>query len=223
MTGVQTCALPISPLLAFRYGPSVAVAAVALPHAIATALRFWRLRAAVDRGLLLRFGLLSAIGGLAGALWYARLGSRTVFLVLAVLLIMTAVAGLTGWAERVRARGAVAWLLGLASGFFGGVVGNQGGLRAAALMSFGLAPAAFVATSTAIALCVDAVRAPVYLVRAGAELTPLAWPIAVASAGTVFGTLIGERILFGLGPRRFRAIVSSIIGILGVWLLVRPG
>ena len=58
----------MTPLLAVRFGTTTAVALVTLPHAAATAVRCWRLRAHVDRTVLVRFGLLSAAGALAGAL-----------------------------------------------------------------------------------------------------------------------------------------------------------
>jgi uncharacterized membrane protein YfcA len=211
----------LTPLLAARLGTGVAIAAVAIPHSAATALRFWRLRAAVDWRVIRGFGLLSAAGGLAGALLYARMSSRALTIVLGLLLVATAVAGLTGWTTRWHAAGATAAALGLSSGFFGGIAGNQGGLRAAALLGFGLAPAGYVATSTAIALLVDAARTPIYVWRAGSTLLALAAPIAVATAGVLVGTVLGERVLLGLPPERFRRIVSALIGLLGVWLLSR--
>lgn len=211
----------LTPLLALRVGTGVAIAAVALPHALATALRFWRMRPHVDWSVVRSFGALSAVGGLAGALLYTRLGGRALTVTLGVLLLLTALAGLTRWLERLRPRGAAIWMLGLLSGLFGGVAGNQGGLRSAALLTFDLSPRAFVATATAIALAVDAVRTPVYLARAGAALADLALPIAVASAGVLLGTLAGERLLFGLGRDRFRVAISVLIGVLGLWLLAR--
>jgi len=42
----------LTPLLAVRAGTQLAVAAVSIPHFFATALRFWRLRAHVDRRVL---------------------------------------------------------------------------------------------------------------------------------------------------------------------------
>jgi uncharacterized membrane protein YfcA len=210
----------LTPLLATRLGAATAIAAVAIPHTAATALRFWRLRRAVDWRVIRSFGLLSAVGGLAGALLYAGLSSRVLTVVLGVLLIATAVAGLTGWARRWRAMGARAATLGLLSGLFGGIAGNQGGLRAAALLGFGLAPAAYVATSTTIALLVDAARMPVYVWRSGSALAGLVSPIAVATIGVLVGTLLGERLLLGLPVDRFRRIVSTLIGLLGAWLLV---
>jgi uncharacterized membrane protein YfcA len=210
----------LTPLLAARLGAATAIAAVAIPHAAATALRFWRLRHAVDWRVIGSFGALSAAGGLAGALLYARLTGRTLTIVLGALLVATGVAGLTGWATRARVRGAPAALLGLLSGFFGGIAGNQGGLRAAALLGFGLAPATYVATATTIALFVDAARTPIYLWSAGPALVSLAGPIAVATVGVLVGTLFGERLLLGLPVDQFRRIVSALIGLLGVWLLI---
>ena len=211
----------LTPILAARVGATAAVAAVALPHAVATAIRCWRLRRHVDWSVLARFGVPSALGGLAGALFYARLGGRSLAVILGLMLIVTAVAGVTGVMTRLHPRGAAVWLLGLASGGFGGVVGNQGGLRSGALMAFGLAPLAFVATATATGLVVDAVRTPIYLWRSGDTIAAMWRPIVVATAGVVAGTLFGERLLFGLSPARFRQIISLLIGALGIWLLIQ--
>jgi uncharacterized protein len=209
----------LTPLLAARLGTGLAVAAVAIPHAVASALRAWRLRSAIDWTVLRGFGLLSALGGLAGGLLYARLGNRVLTGVLGVLLIATAVAGITGWTSRWRPGGWRAHLLGVLSGLFGGVVGNQGGLRAAALLTFGLAPVAFVATSTMTGLLVDAARTPIYLVRAGSSLLGVRDLVIAATAGVVTGTLLGERLLFGLSAERFRRVVAGLIGLVGLVLL----
>jgi uncharacterized membrane protein YfcA len=37
----------------------------------------------------------------------------------------------------------------------------------------------------------------------------------------VIGTVLGERLLFGLSPERFRRIVGILVGVLGVWLVTR--
>ena len=211
----------LTPLLALRYGMGAAVAGVAVTHAIATAFRAWRLRSSVDWQVLRSFGLVSAAGGLAGALLYARLGGIALTVILGLLLVATAVAGVTGWTERWRPRGAGAQLLGVLSGFFGGVAGNQGGLRSAALLSFGLAPAAYVATATMTGLLVDAARLPVYLWLAGDALRGMTGVVTVATIGALVGTLLGERLMLGISPARFRLLVSLLIGLLGISLLAR--
>jgi uncharacterized membrane protein YfcA len=58
----------LTPLVASQYGMKTAVGAVAIPHFMATVLRFWRLRSDVDWRVFLGFGLKNATGSLAGAL-----------------------------------------------------------------------------------------------------------------------------------------------------------
>ena len=195
---------------------------MALPHAIATTLRCWRLRRSIDRDVVLRFGVLSAVGGLAGAAIYTQIGVSALTRVLGAFLILTAVTQLTGWAARWQPRRPLVAVFGLISGLFGGLAGNQGGLRAGAMTAFGLSPAAFVATATAIGIMVDAARTPVYLVVTGADLVTIWVPIAVAILGVIVGTVLGERFLLGLSPARFGRIVAVAIAALGVWLLVSP-
>ena len=72
------------------------------------------------------------------------------------------------------------------------------------------------------ALVVDAARIPVYLAQSGAELGRVAIPIVVSSVGVMAGTLAGERILLGMSADRFRKVISTLIGLLGVWLLLAP-
>jgi uncharacterized membrane protein YfcA len=210
----------LTPLLAASVGMQAAVAAVTIPHFIATAVRCWRLRAKIDRAVLLRFGLLSAAGGLAGAIAYSQMGSEALTRVLGGLLILTAISQLTGMATRWRPRGIVVGVLGLASGFFGGIAGNQGGLRSAALSSFGLSAAALVATGTATGVMVDAARTPVYLWTSGGDVIALWRPILIATAGVLAGTIIGERILMGLSQEVFRRVLGIAVGLLGVWLVL---
>ena len=211
----------LTPLIALRLGAPAAIAVVAIPHAAATCLRAWRLRGAVDWRVFRQFGLWSAAGGLAGALLFARLGGMAIQQLLGALLIFTALSVTTGWAERIRLPTWASWVLGVLSGFFGGVVGNQGGLRAGALLGLGLAPVAFVATSTLTGVLVDLVRTPVYVVREGTALRA-AWPLVVAATiGAVGGTLLGERILLGLRPVTFRRGVAVLVGLLGLWLVWR--
>ena len=112
-------------------------------------------------------------------------------------------------------------MLGLLSGLFGGLAGNQGGLRAAAMLSLSLSPVRYVATATATAMLVDIVRTPIYVWRAGGVLTTLVLPLSVATAGVLIGTVLGERILLGLSIRQFRYAIAVLIGLLGLWLVVQ--
>ena len=209
----------LTPFLALRIGTPLAVAAVALPHAFAALLRLTLLWKEVSWVVLRRFGIASAVGSLVGALAQPVFGMRGLTLVLGGLLILTAIVTLTGWLEaRAVPRGA-AHGFGAISGLFGGLVGNQGGVRSGALLAFDLSPRAFVATATASAVLVDLARTPIYLWRAGAEINGLLPTIAVMTVGVLIGTLLGERFLRRLPKETFRKVVAVAVGLVGTWLI----
>ena len=211
----------LTPWLAVRFGTEVAVGAVAVPHLLATAVRLVQHRRHVDWTVLRLFGVASAAGGLAGALLVTQLDRRLLTLALGVLLMMTAGANLIPRVRTWQPARSIAPVLGLLSGLFGGLAGNQGGLRAAALLPFGLGPRPFIATSTAIALVIDLARTPAYLVQEGGVLLALWQPIGIATAGCLVGTVLGERLLLGLPLERFRQVVAGAVGALGIWLLLQ--
>lgn len=211
----------LTPVLAPSLGVGLAVAAVSIPHAAGTGLRLWRLRDAVDRRVFGWFGVASAIGGLAGALLHRDATEATLGATFGALLVLSGLAGFTDWTRRLGLRGWGATAAGALSGLFGGMVGNQGGIRSAALLAFPLSPRAFVATATATALLVDAARMPVYLVTSAAGLRDHVPLIGLLVAGVIVGTLAGERILRRLPERLFRMAVSALLLALGVAMLVR--
>jgi uncharacterized membrane protein YfcA len=210
----------LTPVLATHYGTKVAVAAVSIPHVIGTAVRFLKLREHVDRRAFIRFGVLSAAGGLLGALVNARVDAPILSIVLGALLVFAGLSGLAGLAERLRLGPRTAWIAGLLSGLFGGLVGNQGGIRSAALMGFDLPKEAFVATATAVALVVDGARLPVYTWTEGSSIRRL-WPeIVAATGGVLLGTVVGVRVLKRIPERFFRPSVSILLVGLGVYMLL---
>jgi uncharacterized membrane protein YfcA len=210
----------LTPVLALHVDTRLAIAAVSVPHLVGTAQRFFRMRANIDRRLLLQFGITSAVGGLAGALLHSRVRNSGLDIVFGFLLLFTATAELTGWMRKVRWGHSTGPMAGLISGFLGGLVGNQGSIRTAGLLAYDVSPTAFVATATTVALIVDGARMPVYIVSQGSEMMSL-WPIlAVATAGVVIGTAIGSRILPLLGEKVFRKSVAVLLAVLGAWMLV---
>ena len=161
----------LTPLLAARFGTKLAVAAVSIPHVIGTAVRFWLLRGHVDRRIFVWFGITSAAGGLLGALLNAYASNRGLAIVFGCLLLFVGLSELTGFMNAVHVGRRAAWTAGALSGMFGGLVGNQGGIRTAALLAFDADKEAFVATATAVGLVVDGARLPVYLPVSYTHLT----------------------------------------------------
>jgi uncharacterized protein len=167
------------------------------------------------------FGIPSAAGGLTGALLHSYAGNRALSVVFGCILIFVGVSELSGLSRRMRFSGIVAWTAGALSGFLGGLVGNQGGIRSGALLGFDIDRRAFVATATAIGLIVDVVRMPAYFATQLGDLTSI-WPlIALATSGAVVGTLAGERALRGIPEATFRKIVAVLLVLLGLYMLSR--
>lgn len=211
----------LTPLLALRVDTRLAVAAIALPHFIGTAYRFWLVGKPADRRVLLSFGAASAIGGLTGALLHGWAASPALTIVFGCLVAFTSASEWLGWARRMRFHGAVSWTAGTVSGLLGGLVGNQGGIRSAALLGFDLDRQTFVATATAIGLVVDAARMPVYVWQQWRDLEAMWGAMAIATAGVVIGTVLGTRLLVRIPEPVFRRIVATVLAALGIWMIVR--
>lgn len=213
----------LTPTFGLEVPANIAVAAVSIPHLGATSYRLWLVRDHIDIQLLRSFGAMSAVGGLAGAGLGSQLASRSLEVVLAILLLFVGIGGLGGWTKRIRFTGLGAWLAGLFSGFLGGMVGNQGGLRAGAMTGLGVSRDAFVATATATGLIVDIARMPVYFATRWRDLLPL-WPeILVMTVAVVIGTVLGMKLLRRIPETWFLNVVSLLLIGLGVWLILKPG
>ena len=212
----------LTPVLSTQFDVRLAIAMVSLPHLAGTFVRFLIVRTRIDREVLLGFGAASAIGGLVGAALQTVVQSTALSVVFGVLLVFAGVGSLTGFAQRMRFSGHRTALVGGAlSGLLGGLVGNQGGIRAAALLGFDVEREAFVATATAVALIVDGARIPVYLATQGADLAA-PWPlIVVLSIGAVVGTLVGGSALRRMNDVVFRRVVGVLLLLLGFYTLAR--
>ena len=208
----------LTPVLALQTGTKLAVAAVAIPHFVGTLQRFWMLRHHVDRRVLLRFGIASAVGGLVGALLHIWVSSRSLAVVFGTLLVFAGLSELTHWMQRVRWGHTAAVAAGALSGALGGLVGNQGGIRSAAMLGFDVPKESFVATATAVALFVDGARLPVYLATQWREIATV-WPLVLAATiGVVTGTALGTRLLGHIPERAFRRVIAVLLVALGIYM-----
>jgi uncharacterized protein len=103
------------------------------------------------------------------------------------------------------------------------LVGNQGGIRSAAMLGFDVPKHAFVATATAVGLIVDGARLTVYLITQGEEIAGL-WPfLLAATAGAIVGTVLGQRLLKRIPEPVYRRLVAGLVLALGVFMLFRIG
>ena len=105
---------------------------------------------------------------------------------------------------------------GLLSGFFGGLSGHQGALRAAFLVKTGVTTETFVGTNAFIGFMVDMARIATYgflflAAEAAHPIGPEQWPLILAGIIAAFaGVVIGKRWLHKVSM----PVVQTVTGIL---------
>jgi uncharacterized membrane protein YfcA len=212
----------LTPLISARFGMRAAVALVALPHVVATLLRFVKLHGHLERRIFWTFGVANAAGALVGALLHSVASNPSLQWLLAALLFFAGVLSLFRYADRMRFGPILAWPAGALSGVLGGLVGNQGSIRSAAMLGLGLEGERLVATATGIGLIVDAARIPVYVYTDLNEMM-VHWPIIISALiGVVIGTYAGAYILQRLSKEGFRRIIGVLLIVISALLLFHP-
>jgi len=223
------------PAFAVLFPLPLAIAAVALVHLIASAIRLVIFRAHINRKIALQFVPWAILGGIVGALILELLGAVPViatYPLFGVTKSVTAVKVVVGVTIAALSlyelrRGAEATGMSpigvsagaLASGFFGGLSGNQGAIRSTVLIRAGLTPLGFAATGALAAIAIDLTRLVVYG-TAGSISSILADgairdAIGAATVGAIIGALVGRQMLATMSSARLHLVVG--------WSLVAGG
>ncbi len=225
----------LMPAFALFLPVEVAVASTAVVHAANNLFKVGLLAGGAPRAVVLRFGAPAIVASIGGALVLSSLSAHAplvswsflgraaeitpVRLVMGLLILGFSLFELVPGLRSVQAP--LRWLPlgGALSGFFGGLSGHQGALRAVFLTPLGLSPTQFASTQAVLALLVDAARLLVYgwsfaLPGGSAETGPIPWRLVAAATLCAFaGAHLGKRLL----PR---ITVTSLRVVVGVLLLV---
>lgn len=231
----------LTPAFALFFPIPTAIAMTAVVHLSNNLFKIGLVGRNADWRIVARFGLTAALAAIAGASLLAlfahlpawtsyQLGDRLheVTPVKAVVGLLIVVFALLELSPRFAGLSfAPRWmpLGGLLSGFFGGLSGNQGAFRAAFLVKAGLSKEAFVGTSAACAVLVDAVRLVVY----GAAFHGGGWAVlrgengglVIAATLSAFaGAWIGKRLLKKVSLRFVQLTVAAMMVLIGSGLAV---
>jgi uncharacterized protein len=87
------------------------------------------------------------------------------------------------------------------------------------MLGYDVPKESFVATATAIALFVDVVRLPVYLLTQGREIAGIWGDLLIATGAVMIGTVLGQRILTRLSQTVFRRVIALLLLGLGAYML----
>lgn len=222
--GLGTLLLPV---MAIFFPIDAAIALTAVVHCLNNLFKFALLGRHADKGTVLRFGLPAILAALLGArllLWLSHLQPLLAYqflglhlqvlpvkLVVACLMILFALVELLPRFGEVSVEKKYLPLGGLLSGFFGGLSGHQGALRAPFLLKSGLSKESFIATGVVISLMVDIPRIAVYsanlLLRTSGSLPLLAAAVLAAFSGA----FLGNRLLRKVTLRGIQILVALML------------
>lgn len=228
--GLGTLLLPV---FAFFFPVEVAVAATAVVHLANNLFKASLVGRSADWRIIARFAPGAAAASVAGALVLRavsglpalatyRIGTHICTVTPVKVLIAALMLAFAAFEVHPRYRtvtfGERHFLVGgLLSGFFGGISGHQGALRAVFLLKAGLTPQVLVATGAACAIVVDVARLVVYgpafftkdfVALNGASGRSLVW---TAMAAAFVGTFVGTRTLRRVSLRTMQILAGVLL------------
>jgi len=232
----------LMPVFALFFPVEVAVASTAVVHAANNLFKVGLLGRQAPRDVVVRFGVPAVLASFVGALvltmlsaqaplwsWsaFGRVAAITpIKLVMGVLILGFAAFELVPALQAMRAPVRLLPLGGALSGFFGGLSGHQGALRAIFLTPLALSPTQFVSTQAVIALLVDGARLIVYggafwLFGRGVGAAGIPWwLVAVATLSAFAGAYLGKRLLKKVTIDALRFVVGGLLVVVGIALAV---
>jgi uncharacterized membrane protein YfcA len=224
------------PAFALFFPAPVAVAATGIVHLLNNLLKGGLLWRRADWPVVLRFGIPAVPAAVAGAWLLAELGDtprlfewnafeRTygptgAGLTVGLLMVVFGLLELQRWFQQLSAPPRFIPLGGVASGFLGGLTGQQGALRSVFLLRTGLTPEGFVATGAMIAVLVDVSRLGAYAASfASSGLQPQGREGLLVLTGTLaafVGVFAATRWLEKLTISFVRYTVAALMLMIGV-------
>ncbi len=225
------------PVFALFFPIDIAIAMTAIVHFLNNLFKLVLVGKAADKSLVLKFGLPSFLASFAGAYLLSVLGrySTTIDLqlfgntystsalkmIISSIIFLFALLELSSVLSNLQFKNKHFFIGGLISGFFGGLSGNQGALRALFLVKADLSKESFIATGVVIACIVDVARLSIYSSNLSMNRSSL--PIMQVVMACIFafaGAYIGNKLIKKVTLKAIQAIVSIALLIFSACLFL---
>lgn len=223
------------PAFALFFPTEHAVALTAVVHFLNNLFKLALVGRGADRRAVIRFGVPAILAALVGAWVLLRLAGlpplatyelygrqfhvAPVKLAIGALLAAFALFDLIPYTRDLAFPPRYLPLGGALSGFFGGLSGMQGALRAAFLIRAGLSKEAFIATGVVIACLIDFTRLGVYVPNLIATHAELDYALLAAAVLAAFaGAFLGARYLKKVTLRGVQLLVAVMLLIVALGL-----
>lgn len=228
----------LMPVLAVFFPVPVAVGATAVVHLANNLFKIFLVGRAANRKIVLRFGIPAVIAALAGASLLTYFAALPVILsyplgghmreialvklVIGLLIVIFASLELSPRFQKAAINPKYIPIGGLLSGFFGGLSGNQGALRAMFLIKAGIGKEEFIGTNVVLAVMVDLARLFVYGIGFYAVhfkvLSGIGGLVSAAAVSAFIGAYFGRELLKKATLRAVQIVVGVMLILLGLGL-----
>ena len=225
----------LTPVFMIFFPVELAIALTGVVHFCNNIFKLFLVGKNANRSVVLRFGIPAVIAAFAGAwlllnipdtnpLFSYQMAGRTwevypVKFLISIILIIFASMDLIPYFGRLQFGKEKLPLGGALSGFFGGLSGNQGALRAAFLIKAGLSKEAFIGTAVVVSTFVDMTRLSVYATRflkSGLiENIPI---VLCATIAAIIGAYYGNILLKKVTLKSLQMIVAVMLILLSLAL-----
>ncbi len=223
----------LMPVFALFFPVEEAIAATAVVHAVNSLFKIYFVGRKADGSIVLRFGLpaigaaflgavaLGYLSGLPSVAEYSvgaiKADIRPVKLVIGILIFCFAVLELLTKFKDLKMGRKYLPAGGIVSGFFGGLSGHHGAVRAAFLVKSGISAEKYVGTNAMISFMVDFIRIIIYgftffFAKAENPIDMSQWPLIAAGViSAFFGVLIGKKFLHKITMRSIRVFAMTLL------------
>lgn len=214
--GSSTIFLPVA---LFFVDFKTAIILVAIFHISGNISRITFFKHGLNWKMLATFGIPSVLLALLGANLINIIPQDILKLILGIFLISFSAFSLKSSKSKIPANQKTLVAGGALSGFFAGLIGTGGALRASFLTGFNLEKFTYIATAASIALMTDATRIPVYISQGFLDERFYYYiPILIGLA--VAGSYLGRRIVGKINQEVFRKIVLIAIILVSIKFVV---
>jgi hypothetical protein len=205
--GSSTIFLPIA---LFFVDFKTAIILVAIFHISGNISRITFFKHGLNWKILATFGIPSVLLTLLGAHLIDIIPQDVLKLILGIFLISFSAFSLINSRITIPANQKTLVAGGALSGFFAGLIGTGGALRASFLTGFNLEKFTYIATAASIALVTDATRIPVYITQGFLD-EHFYYYIPILIGLAVAGSYLGRKIVSRINQDLFRKIVLIAI------------
>jgi uncharacterized membrane protein YfcA len=208
------------PLAGFFYGLQTVLAITSVLHVFSNAAKLLLFRKTINYKIVLWIGIPSVIMVIVGAQLNSVIDLTYAELILGIFLVLFSCFLFFYPHYKLAPSNKNAVASGSLAGFFAGLIGTGGAIRAMGLAAFDLEKSTFVATSAAVDLGVDLSRAVVYIYN-GYLRPEFYFYIPLLLAIAVAGSWMGKRILEKVSQENFRKIVLVLLFLIGITQIVK--